>query len=360
MSTTPPHNDDNLPGPADDAPADPDPTADPTADAPAPSADPAAPSADDDASGGGSGDDDGVDEVTRAVLRRRLGDIAATTTLDPEAWEGFEARLATQPDRRGHGPGVLLAVAAVVLVVLGVTMALLRGDDADRLDMAGNEATTTTEETTRRPGSTTTSTTAPGTTTTTAAAPEAGGGTDPGGGTSPDASQPEVGDPPLTPAQPEPLATRAEPVLTLPASGGEYTVELIWDGETMYFRRTDDVGTTVPGAPDGYGHVESSGWGAVGAPGCLASSGQEYGFPDAGIHAFTWGVMGSGIARVDVVMAEGARHAAGVGSELGGGARAWIVERSLGTVQRIEGRDANGEVVTTITELTGDWGSAGC
>ncbi|HEX8805244.1 MAG TPA: sigma factor [Acidimicrobiales bacterium] len=111
---------------------------------------------------------------------------------------------------------------------------------------------------------------------------------------------------------------------------------------------------------------EVAGWGVLSGPACLASGGGVFTFPDAGPHAFTYGVAGAGVARVRVVAADGAGLATVPGSAVGDdGFRAWLVERPVGEVASIEGLDTAGHVVATVPGAgpgaADDFGlSAGC
>lgn len=295
--------------------------------------------------------DDGVDPAIGAEVSRLLDGVAATTVLDVDAsWESFEARRAAGdgPHRRRPGPPVLLAVAAAALAVLGLTVAALRGDDGG---VAIDDNPPATDDTL---APTTTDPTVPKTTTTGASTESPA-----------DTSVPEdtgVDEPSRTTTTPStpPPAPRTPAALTL--ASADYTVELLYDEatKTVYFRRTDDAGSTVDG-PDAYGHHTSSGWGGLAGPACLVSSGGEVAFPGAPAHAFTYGLASSDVARVEVVMSGGARRPATLGAPDGAGMRVWLLERPLGALDRIEGLDTGGNVVATITELSaGDWGSSGC
>jgi hypothetical protein len=83
------------------------------------------------------------------------------------------------------------------------------------------------------------------------------------------------------------------------------------------------------------------------------SGGGEYSFPDAGLHAFTYGLAGSDIARVDLVRPGGGRVAARMGPSVEAGYRAWLIERTPGNLDGIEGLDAAGNVVASIGPLSG-------
>jgi hypothetical protein len=135
----------------------------------------------------------------------------------------------------------------------------------------------------------------------------------------------------------------------------EYTVEIIADPEPgLYFRRTDGVGNGIAG-PDAYGARSRSAWSSQSGPRCLTSGGGTVSYPDASPHAFTYGLVGSEIARVEVVMPGGGRHPASIGPGVGGGFRAWLVERPVGNeVQDIQGFDAAGNLVASIGQRVSD------
>lgn len=67
-------------------------------------------------------------------LRHALRQEAETVQAPPGAWEGIRARIQPGRQRRLARPGVLVAVAAVVLVAVALA-ATLRGDDANRLEV---------------------------------------------------------------------------------------------------------------------------------------------------------------------------------------------------------------------------------
>ena len=137
---------------------------------------------------------DGTDTMD-TELTRRLTDAAATTTIDPGAWdricertEGGDATPPAPRRRFGPGPGLsprgLLAIAAALALVVGIAaVALGRDGDHDRVRMSGEP--TTEPPTTDSPQTTTatttpttaapTQTTVPATTPTTAAATPACG-----------------------------------------------------------------------------------------------------------------------------------------------------------------------------------------
>src|SRR5688572_25300388 len=96
------------------------------------------------------------------------------------------------------------------------------------------------------------------------------------------------------PAGAEAPAPPADPLPALvTVQSDDYTAELVVtadeNGHSGYFRRTDDVGSSPGPVPDPYGFVQASGWPVTGRR-CLASGGGELTFPDAGPHAFTYGI----------------------------------------------------------------------
>jgi hypothetical protein len=312
-----------------------------------------------------------LENPTERELARRLGDLAETTTVSPDAWDRLAARTVASPSVSGApAPGFarrhvrpLLAAAAAVVMVVGVGVAMALGaDDEPDLGTGGHSDRTTTTTSRpppdRRPTSTTTapSTTVPG-------ADSPTGGASPDAGTPPSAESTEGGSSeaggPSGPGGTESseseraAPTRAAPTMTLRSS--EYTVEIIADSEPgMFFRRTDDVGNDIAG-PDGYGAASRSGWSGQSGPRCLTSGGGTMTYPDAGPHAFTYGLVGSEISRVEVVMPNGQTATASIGPGVGGGFRAWLVERPAGdTVQDIRGLDAAGNVVASIGHRSSD------
>ena len=165
-----------------------------------------------------------------AELRRRLAELAATATVD-DVWEQIQDRIAAGEPGRPQGRGraarrVAVAVAAVVLLVVGVAVLGGRDDGRERLDTVDDTTSTTVD----RDGGSGTTTTAPGpgdqpgdddqagstgdgTGTGVGDGPGSGdgtdegadtGGTDPGGGgaTSPGATTPD------DPGSPSPSVTR--------------------------------------------------------------------------------------------------------------------------------------------------------
>ena len=153
-----------------------------------------------------------------------------------------------------------------------------------------------------------------------------------------------------SPASPD----RLPPLVTVESE--DYTAELVVtadeNGHSGFFRRTDDVGSTPAPVPDPFGFVQSSGWPVTGRH-CLASGGGEFTFPDAGPHAFTYGIAGRSVRRVVVVMDDGSRVPTAARSGKVDGFRGWMVERPLGEVDRIDGYNARGHKVATITEVGG-------
>jgi hypothetical protein len=318
-------------------------------------------------------------------LARRLEQVAGTTTVSPDAWDRIAARTVESPTSgpsssasvRARSTGFvhrhsrsLLATAAAIAVQIGraVVHGADRDDGGDNLRTTDHSERTTTTD--REPSSERRSPSTTGSTSTTTVPGGAGpagstggsapgsetGGTPGAGGATPGAATPGPGSGGGGESGESSRAapTRAAPTMTLRSS--EYTVEIVaTPGFHMSFRRTDDVGNN-PGGPDGYGSATESGWTPTSNPRCLMSSGGQYPFPDAGLHAFTYGLVGSGIARIEIVMPGGQRVAARIGPAVESGYRAWLVERPPGNTQGIEGLDGAGNVVASIgpTYASGD------
>lgn len=69
-------------------------------------------------------------------LRHALRQGAETVQAPPGAWEGIRARIEPGRQRRLARPGAHLAVGAAVVLVAVVLAATLRGNDANRLEVA--------------------------------------------------------------------------------------------------------------------------------------------------------------------------------------------------------------------------------
>lgn len=299
-----------------------------------------------------------------AELTRRLNDLSMTTTGDADdAWEQIQARLARDEGESGpghrFGPRLLLAAAAVV-AVLGLAVVAARDGDGGGDDVRVADQTVTTEH---QPGPDPPREQPPTTSTTVRPRADTAPRTDqlepiPEGdqqASDPDASdQAASGEPPIAPDDAAPREP-AELGHVLP----EYTAEFVYVDGTIYFRREDDVGSTRPG-PDAYGHVDSASWGAVSGRQCLTSAGGEYDFDDAPRRGFSYGLVGDDVVLVDVVMTDGRRESASRWTRVEPGLATWSTPRHLGEVDRIEGRDANGEVVVTIADPDGDYGASEC
>ena len=280
-------------------------------------------------------------------LTGRLERLMGDARIDPDALGRIRERATSTTPRRPGRP-VLLAMAACTVVVAGlVTVVLSRQDDP-------GPGVRTSD--TRPPSSIGTSSTTSSTATTAPPEeatddPSESGSERPDDPTTPADEGTEVpgGSPPATDPQP----ARANPLMTLTSS--EYTVEVVLQGSTMYFRRTDDVGSNPSAQPDPHGFAQMSDWASATGPACLLSGGGTFDFPDAAAHSFTYGLVGSGISRIEIVFVGGGRFVAPIGPPSGlAGFRAWLVERPAGEIDRIEGFDAADQVVATITEIGGD------
>ena len=293
------------------------------------------------------------DTTEENELAGRLAELASTTGFDDEALEKILARVEAPPGATTRR--VLVAVAAGSLAVAGMAVALTStGSGSDRVDATDSDLTTSTagSETsvTSAPageGTTTSTVTSSTTTTVVADGDQPEGSLQPGAA---DPAPPDDGSPTATP----PPTPRADPVLTLASS--HYTVELLHRDGTLYLRRTDLVGAgpTMDGGPDGYGASHESSWGDSSGPDCLATSGRALSFPNVPIRNFTFGFAGPGIDRAEMVLAGGTRVAIPIGPAVEhNGFRVFLLERPEGPAERVEGFDADGNLVATITVIGG-------
>jgi hypothetical protein len=326
-------------------------------------------------------------------LARRLDLVANTTTMDIDAaWDNIQARIATpdhgQTGQAGTRRRAMLAVAAALLILVGATTILNRHDNDD--DKVRTEDRTTTSTTNRRSTSSTTAPDPSGTAPTsggsaTGTGSGSGSATGPGGseqanpasdapggaGTPTGPNSPGSGTPAGSGASLPAAPTRASAVastwseqyccgMTPPA--GMYQVELVYAGGVLYFRRVDDVGST-PGPPDGYGSVDTWIPGGISGTWCLATAGGVYQFPNDEPKSFMWGLAGPDVASITITVPGQPNTYTGPALPLPDitGLSAWIISLPPGQVERIEGSDANANVVATITNPPdGYTGSTGC
>jgi hypothetical protein len=309
-----------------------------------------------------------------ADLRRRLADVAATTTLDAQAWEKIESRAAAERPRRlpriVRTRRQIAAVAAVVVIVVGLVVLSRQGDDS-RTETVDTTTTTTSEgatsSTTARDGTTSTSTgelpQRPGSSTGQGTGPStdgpgAGGGSEGGpagtgpesgtgssGGTSGGAT-PSTAPPPSGPGDTAPdghrvVASIGQSGYTVDASafesGGTYYMDL-WRDRTQYLAE----------------------WSWSPQPGqrCLAGQGGAYSGGELG--ALRWGFVRSDAASVRMVTTSGNTSTAILGAEFAPGLRAWIGPRPPGQVDRFEALDAGGNVLHTAAAPVWDASPDSC
>jgi hypothetical protein len=147
------------------------------------------------------------------------------------------------------------------------------------------------------------------------------------------------------------VSDRLPAIATVTTPDYDFELVLVDSGESVdaFVRRTDDVGNSVIG-PDAHGARQHSSWGVTGGRRCLTSSGGEFAFPDSVDHGFTYGLAGRSVRRVVVVMEDGDRASTRTTHRTVGGFRGWLLERPLGAVDRIEGRDARGRTVAVIDQ----------
>lgn len=295
-------------------------------------------------------DDVALDATAAEIgLAQRLDRLTAQASVDPGALDRILDRAADRSSHRHHRFQLLGATAAAVLVVAGIATVALSRDDSDSDDVRTGGGTTIAVD---QPVRTTTTTQEPDDDVEKPPNPTPGPGpSSDGSDDAPETEDDQTGGPDPTTTTPPP-APRAEPLLTL--TSADYTVEVVLDGSTLYFRRTDDVGSNPGDEPDAYGSAQMSSWGDSGGATCLTSGGGTFAFPDAAARSFTYGLAGSGISSVEIVLVGGGRVTAQPGPVAGTlGLRAWLVSRPDGEVDRIEGLDSTGQVVATITEIGG-------
>ena len=310
-------------------------------------------------------------------LVRWFENLAATTTIDPHAWDKIQAGIAAgtpgappkaapralRPPRAPRAPRRLaLAVAAVLLIVLSAAVAVSRSDHGHVRTGDGPRGSEDDRSSTSRPGgdaSTSTSTTSsPPPRPDTPGSAGSGPGDGPGpiaGTTPPDASGPGGAAAP----DPDTPPPRAAPAAVLPMPG--YTVEVIQSPDTLWFRRTDDVGSQ-PGGPDGYGYINASAvGGASPTPYCLTSGGGYDERPGFDTDTFIYGLYGSEIYEIFIVMANGDTYSVGLyANQPGQGLWVWMTAIGEGPVDLVRAVDVNGTVVSVIDLDGGYEGSAQC
>lgn len=294
-----------------------------------------------------------------ADLSRRLGAIASTTTVDAEAWEHIQNRIASDPSRSWPTRWQLVAIVVALVSLVGAISLFQKGDDSrietvdETTTSTGHDATTTepdrdtTTSSSTEPGdpspesrssspedsapadgrtgsgsheperSSSTSPTQPGGesagTSNTSPAPGSGGS----GGTLPDGYPP--------------AASISQPGYTVDVSAFEYDEHFyitLWRNGAEYW--AESAWRNEPGRSQN----------------CLAGAGPEHG---GELGDLAWGIVRSDAARVRMVTTSGNTSYATLGSEFFPGIRAWIGERPPGQVDRFEAVNANGDVLHTAT-----------
>lgn len=288
-----------------------------------------------------------------AALRRRLADIAATTTVDPEAMDKIRQRTAVTRPTRWR----LATVAAAIVLVVGAVV-LTQRDRGSQVKTDQDRTTTTTD---RDP--TTTTTTAPSAPLEPGAPPPVGipggatGGSAPAGsgvgtGTggaqpAPTPASPDAGTDPATPATPAAPAPAVPsqptapdglvPTVTLATADYELQATVRLDAANgvyyMNIWRTDGTYVTM--------------WNWSERPGqnCLGGSGLDVAFDGTPAHAVDWGLVRADATEVRLVSTSQIMARAQLGPEVVPGLRAWIGEQPLGQLDHVEARDAGGNVL---------------
>lgn len=85
--------------------------------------------------------------TSEAEVTRRLDELAATATLDPEAWDKIAARtgIAGTPGWRWRRARRWLPAAAAVMALAGIGASLLAGDEPDRVETSSSGGPDTVE-----------------------------------------------------------------------------------------------------------------------------------------------------------------------------------------------------------------------
>jgi hypothetical protein len=155
----------------------------------------------------------------------------------------------------------------------------------------------------------------------------------------------------------------------------DFTLEAVFDTELTYpddpagfialwVRRTDGVGPSPHGTPDGHGALAGTIWGSNPSSSaehpCLEWRVPIISPEYVGSHSFVFGIAGPGLDHVEVVMADGTRVPAPIGTAPPGfTTRAWLVESPPGDVDHVEGLAADGRLIVAAP-ASGDYGGYGC
>lgn len=142
----------------------------------------------------------------------------------------------------------------------------------------------------------------------------------------------------------------------------DYDLELVagGDGEllTAALRRTDLVGNSVFPGLDGHGSLSESGWGEIGGRRCLAaSSAGTLRFTGATDRDASYGLAGTGVSRIELVLTDGTEIVARRGQATHDGLRGWIAVVPTGAVvERAVAYNASGTEVATADDLDESFG----
>ena len=126
-------------------------------------------------------------------------------------------------------------------------------------------------------------------------------------------------------------------------------------------RRSDLQGATGEG-PDGYGAINTSGWGGSFGRRCVTSGGSSgsLSVPPEPLHLYAYGVSGIDVAKVELVWDGGQRVEATLGDPVSVlPVRWWIAAYDTGDPDQIMATDYSGGT-WTIPILTGVYGQVNC
>jgi hypothetical protein len=296
--------------------------------------------------------------TTEDDLRGRLDRLSTVAAVDPDGWTKLQDRLpGARPSRRRAGRTPLL-VAAALLVIAGAVVLTTR-DQKDRTT-TDSPTTTTERTTTTTTGPEGTATTAPGAPEAPAPAegpgvtfgvPDGGAG---GGGQAP-AGSGGAGAPGPGTAVPTTVATPPTTAPVAPPGGSGAPVEFVTAEYTLQGSVTGDPSANVFMSVYRPGWGVASEWNSPAYPGrnCLSGVNARFPFPEAGPHAYSFGVVASDVAGVRIVTASGNSAAAVVGTEALPGLRLWIARRPNEMVDRFEALDSQGGVIATAPATNG-------
>jgi hypothetical protein len=285
---------------------------------------------------------------------RRLDDLAGRATVDDEAWDRIQERIAASPGGARRRPRIplrptprqLLAAAAIVILVAAVVLTRHAADE--RIKTIDDTTTTTLDD---DGGSARTTTTDPDHTTSTAGPGDSpGGGGDgsgagdgPGAGTVPGGG-PGPGGGTTTPNQANPggytSSSSTTPAATAPLDGRPVAVQFASSEnvvvEATVWQDADGIHMNIWQA-NPYRLYTTWTWAIRPGQNCLAGSFGDMEFPEAApyaSHSFSWGLARADAGVTVWTTGLGSGTPVATGSEVLPGLRPWISQHSPGSLER--------------------------